>query len=449
MTRYLTIDLGTTLLKFAAFDECGQMQAMVREAPPIEHPQPNRWELSVDALRKTIIAGIAQVRALSSLEGVAAVSFASQANSFTLLDGSDRPLCPIILWPDERAADEASALNAAAARPGFSRQTGLPALGVQFSPAKLRWLARAHPSAVASSPRLFFISDLLTYWFTRKHVTEAGVAGLSGAVDIRALRWRDDALAELGFAGVTRPELARAGSDVGPIDAAFADEVGLPSGCRFVVGCLDQYAGAIGTASVTPGALTETTGTVLAAVRCVSTGDARARPGVFVGPSFDPGLLYEMSFSSTSANLLEHYRNTLPDRPPFATLVAEAERAEPSALTIEPLQDGQPIETCFRNVRPDHSRGQVVRAIMACVAARLAEKVRALCGDALPARIASAGGGARSRFWLALKRDALGVRFVTTDCLEPTSRGAAILAAAAVTGDAVPVCASRWVRDDA
>ena len=36
---------------------------------------------------------------------VEAVTFATQTNSFLLLDANTRPLTPIILWPDRRAAD--------------------------------------------------------------------------------------------------------------------------------------------------------------------------------------------------------------------------------------------------------------------------------------------------------------------------------------------------------
>ena len=104
------------------------------------------------------------------------------------------------------------------------------------------------------------------------------------------------------------------------------------------------------------------------------------------------------------------------------------------------------IETCFRNVRPgDHSLGQVGRGIMRCVAEVLKHQVAALSPPA-SAVIRSAGGAARSDEWLQIKADTLGTTFEAVDCAEPTSMGAAMLAARAVTGRSLPELARDWVR---
>jgi xylulokinase len=171
---------------------------------------------------------------------------------------------------------------------------------------------------------------------------------------------------------------------------------------------------------------------------------------VFRGPAFDPALLFHMSFSSTSANLLEWYRNQLPDRPGFEALAAlAAEEADDDSIVIEPLVEGEPIDRCFRHVRPEHRPGQVVRAIMQRVARSLAEQVRALCPDRLPEQISSAGGGARSGLWEQIKANTLGVRFVVTDCAEPTSLGAAMLAARALRWEPSGQLPQSWVRPGA
>ena len=446
MSRFLSIDLGTTLFKFAIFDDRGSLLSLARVKPPIDHPQPGRWEIPFQRFRSAVAEGIAELQQQVGLSEIVAISFATQANSFVLLDRADEPLSPIILWPDERAADFEAEIQQASASADFRVQTGIPSLSHQFAVAKLLHLRKEKPGLFRQSSRLFFISDLLSYLFTRQHVTEAGMAALSGAVDIRTLTWRRDALSLFGLDQLTLPKIVRAGTDLGVIDPGIATEFGLPADCRFVVGCLDQYAGMIGTGSVSPGALSETTGTVLAAVRCTHHVRSDSPPDVFAGPSFDPDLFYEMSFSSTSANLLEHYRNTLPDRPEFTELTALAESATSGDCIIEPFQAGQTIENSFRNVTASHSRGQIVRAIMECVARQCAAQIRSLCGSDLPPRVNSAGGGARSALWLKIKSETLGVPFVATACEEPTSLGAAMLAASAIGGKRLDELAKTWVR---
>src|SRR5207248_2682695 len=116
---------------------------------------------------------------------------------------------------------------------------------------------------------------------------------------------------------------------------------------------------------------------VLAAVRCTDRIELAPPVEAFYGPAFDEGKFFQMSFSSTSANLLEWYRNSLTDRPSFQELSRLAADAD-DAVTIEPYRDGEPIERCFRNVQPMlHSVGQVARGIMRCVAGALKRQVAA------------------------------------------------------------------------
>lgn len=92
-----------------------------------------------------------------------------------------------------------------------------------------------------------------------------------------------------------------------------------------VVGCLDQYAGAIGCGNVRPGCMSETTGTVLATVRCASAFRADLQEaGVFQGPGLAEDIIYQMVFGDVSANLLEAYRNTLTDAPSYEELISLA-----------------------------------------------------------------------------------------------------------------------------
>ena len=446
MARFLTFDLGTTLYKVALFDDAGNLLGVERVAPPVLHPKPDWWELDPRTFQQPLLQAARALRQQTGgFDDVAAVSFATQANSFILLDERGEPLTPIILWPDQRAAEFREELEAISNLPDFTRRTGMPRFGPGLALAKvLRW-KQTNPHLLEQTARFCYLSDLFTLWMTGRHATEGGVAGISGAMDVKAFAWWDEMLTRVGMRPAQLPPIVRAGTLLGPLRDDVAAEIGLPKSCRFVVGCLDQYAGAVSTGTVEPGRVCETTGTVLAAVRVADRLDDHPAVGVFQGPAFSPDRFFQMSFSSTSANLLEHYRNTLPGKPTFEDLAREAASTE-DAVTIEPYREGVPIEQCFRHVRPDHRRGQVVRGIFRCVAEALKEQVAALCGGAMPAEIRAAGGGAKSDLWLQMKADLLGVPFVALECEEPTSLGAAILAAHGVGMGSVEELATSWVR---
>ena len=124
------------------------------------------------------------------------------------------------------------------------------------------------------------------------------------------------------------------------------------------------------------------------------------------------------------------------DKPPVA-LVAE----EPADALLRNEQVGPtvPIEIT------EHG-GHAARAIMEAVAFALADQARQVCGDRLPSEIRSCGGAARSNVWLQIKADVLNVPVATTACPEPTSLGAAMLAARALGWGTLPALAQSWVR---
>src|SRR5437868_5918196 len=98
MARFLTFDLGTTLYKVALFDEAGRLLAVRRVTPPVLHPKPGWWELDPRTFHRPLVEATREVgKEIGNFDDVAAVSFATQANSFALLDERDEALTPIVL----------------------------------------------------------------------------------------------------------------------------------------------------------------------------------------------------------------------------------------------------------------------------------------------------------------------------------------------------------------
>ncbi len=450
MAKILTIDLGTTYFKFTLFDRAGRLCDTQRLELPLCETQPGRMELPADAFWQAIDQGIAQLRDRQNggLADVEAVGFATQTNSFLLLDGHSRPLTPIILWPDLRAAELAEEMRSRCAIPGFTATTGIPAVNPQFMLAKVLWLRQHRPEISSQTDRICPISDYLTHRLTGQYVTEAGAAALTGLIDIHQCRWWPDMLARFELDESRLSNVVRAGTDLGPITAEAARHLRLPAACRFVVGCLDQYAGAIGVGNVEPGMISETTGTVLSTVQCADHFLGQASPAVFQGPAFRPGLYWRMAFGEVSANLLHWYRDQLPDRPDFEQLTALAAAIAPGAEGLRLSTErglAQPADV-WQGMTSRHTRGHAVRSILEAVAFALKDQIAALSDAALPAEIRCAGGAARNDLWLQIKADVLGAATVATECPEPTSLGAAMLAEAALSGDDVREVARRWVR---
>ena len=238
MAKILTIDLGTTFFKACLFDENGHLVALEHIAPPIQRAHRGWFELYALTFEETVRSLLKQLRQKAGgFADVAAVSFATQTNTFRLLEENDWPWSPMILWIDERSLDQQPKLDKIVQTPNFRARTGVPELNGQFMIGHLlRWAE--HNPAWPKVRKVSLISDELTRWFTGQHVTEAGAAGLTGMIDIHTLQWIPEICAHTKLDMSCFARIARAGTDLGPVLPAIAQEFGLPKGCRFVVGAI-------------------------------------------------------------------------------------------------------------------------------------------------------------------------------------------------------------------
>ena len=428
MTKVLVLDLGTTYFKASIFSEDGEL-CVLRQCPtPSTSPLEGRHEIDPDLFRSTITTLIHSLadEQKSILAEVTAVTFSTQTNSFLLLGEHDAPLSPIIVWNDQRAQGTTnfSSLD------DFHATTGIPALGHEFMVAKLLWLREHEPETLAHTKRLCLLSDYLTLWLTGQHISEAGTMGLTGLINIHTLDYCPKVLEQFQVNPKWLPTIARAGTDLGQIALKVAEALALTANCRFIVGCLDQYAGAIGAGNVSPGSVSETTGTVLATVRCVQEANAHNDPAVFLGPGFDEGQYFQMLFGDTSGNLLECYRDLLPEHHTFTDLdhAAALIPAGASGLQLPWREDAHSLRNSLLDWSTRYRYDQAVRAILEGVAFALHDQLTRLCGEESPDTITCVGGAARSELWLQIKADILNVTTTSIHCPEPTSLGAAMLA---------------------
>ena len=427
----LVVDLGTSYFKASLFDLDGELQSSHAIPTPTDESPTGRAEMDCHVFRHQLTDLVRSLDHNSNLlKRVAAISFATQANSFAVFDHQQVPLTPFLLWSDERARDFSFPLQAHFEQPEATPTTGLPHVSHLSMPAKLYWLQQHAPDTCVRAARIGLLSDYLVWWLTGQWLTEAGVAALTGLVDIHRLQWWPEACRRSRISLAWLPEIVRAGTDAGPLIAEVAEAWGVPRDCRFVVGSLDQYAGAIGIGNTGPGMVSETTGTVLASIRCTSKLEAGLSDGVFQGPGHKPDVFYQMVFSEISAGLLDRYRSVVTPDLDFGQLDALAERIPPGAegLRLRPDAFSCRVTEMFTNREQHHSRGHEVRAILEGIAEELARQVTLLCGQQKPTRVLAGGGAARSKLLLALKSAALGCPVEVGPCAEATSRGAALLA---------------------
>jgi len=448
MSHVLVFDLGTSYFKASIFDALGSILGLQACPTPSTSPQAHQYEITPESFRESIeqLAKSLNQQHPEAYSQISALTFATQTNSFLLLDKNDDPLTPIIVWNDQRAYGDIEINNTLTQLEYLHDTTGIPALSPEFMVGKILWLQKHHPKVIDTTARICLLSDYFTLWFTGQHVTEAGAAGLTGLLNIDSLYWWADAIKHFEIPLEWLPSVARAGTDLGAICEEMAIELSLPQNCTFVVGCLDQYAGAIGSANIYPGGVSETTGTVLATVRCSDT--HTSTKDVFIGPGYDGGIYFQMLFHETSANLLEYFRNCLSDSPSFADL----DKGAQSISTGEnPLQlpwrsNVNELKSRIHEWSTAYGTDIITRAILEGVGFSMHDQLHLLCGDHIPTSVHCVGGAARSHLWLQIKADIVNRNMCPIECPEPTSLGAAILALSVVLESSVEELSTRCVH---
>src|SRR5882757_7158784 len=110
---YLGIDIGTSSVKAVVIEDNDRPAAVATSPLAISHPQPlwseqdplDWWQAVVgvlDALAAQAPASMASVRS---------IGLSGQMLGVTLLDASDAPIRPALLWNDGRASAECADLH--------------------------------------------------------------------------------------------------------------------------------------------------------------------------------------------------------------------------------------------------------------------------------------------------------------------------------------------------
>ena len=432
MGFYLGIDLGTSYFKAGIFDEQGTLAGLGRcfvdkqtdDGGICELPIADFWT----TLRNTV--NLAIEKAEINPNELVAVSYSSQANSFVLLDETDHPLTPLILWPDIRVGRIPSALQSLLENRNFLKKTGLGILpGLQSMAAKIVWIQENRPEIWEKASGIASISDYLTFSLTGQKVSDFSTLSMTGLFDVSEEKWWDEALETLNINKKILFSPKRTGSFVGTLTEERAKQLGLPADTKFFLGGLDHHIVAVGAGLMNSIRVSESTGTVLA---CVNYRQGFCpREGINVAPGLTKGYYFQMAFNENGATALAWYQKKFAPELSITELLKMAESIAPGSdgLKASPCADKFEARSGFRNITIKHSHGHFVRAILESTGLSLRDLICSLDKENVSEAVVTSGGGAQSLLWTQIKADILNKVFIVPECSELACQGAALIGA--------------------
>ena len=442
----LAIDLGSTNFKAAVFDE--QLTLLGDGSSPLEYrfaaggcvelAAPHVVDAFDDAVRQAVgRAGIAA-------EKISCVAITSQAQTFTVVDSRGRPKMPFISWQDTRAGEACRLLAAGLAE--FDRHAGFGELIDALQICQLAHIRRTQPGFIKPGDTVLHLPTFFVRRLIGRAVIDRNLAAMSGLYSLSEGDWWAPAIEACGLGVAQLPSLVEIGAVAGvTCDPPRGDaESGflLPVGIPVVLAGNDQTAGAYG-ASLEAGlergrrgSLLLTLGTAQVAYAC---GKERAEPSsaVVCGP-YPDGLHYRLAADGCGGSIVNWAKTVLADCGSDAEFFAKVEEAPKGCRGLVFDADLPGENGAWRNLALCHGTAEMARAIIESLSRRMADMVDALVGvDGIAGvnglvgadgnlsemSVLAAGGGSRSRAWVAILAETLGCTIETTDA-DPL-RGAA------------------------
>jgi xylulokinase len=413
----LGIDLGTSGPKAGAFDPTGRLVARAVAHYETARPRPGWAEQEPADWWTACAASVRLVLEQIDWRSLRAVCVAGLAPSLTCLDERGLPVGPSPIWNDGRARAEEAELEKRLG-PGFSNL--LP---------RLLWLKRHEAARYRQTRRALQSYEYVPFRLTG----EANAVAINNAA-------ADDYKAA-GLDGSKFPaRRLRCGEPWGVVSAAAAAETGLPTGLPVVAGTVDAFAAWLGTGTLEPGQLCNTTGTTntLALAWHEPWRDAAGRFGALPHPAGDGWMI--AGALASGGQLLDWFRRTFygEDAGALAQVLREAAAAPAGAegLLVLPYLAGErsPVNdpqarAVFFGLSEAHGRRHLARAVLesAALAVRdLVDVIGQVGGRATEIRLA--GPAARCALSSQIRADVLGLPVVLPEVADAGALGAAMAA---------------------
>ena len=444
MKRFLGIDIGTTSLKAALFDEDGQRLGLKAEDYTLD-TDPKTGFIEFDADRYFALVEKVIDELSHECGEVSAISVDTQGETMVLTDEDGKPLYPAVNWLDNRAIDEAEEIKAHFGNKLVYEVTGQPEITAGWPAAKLLWFKKNRPEIFAKVKKVFLLEDWILYRLSGNFVTEPTIQSSTIYYDIRNRVWWDEMLDFIGVPKAILPKLVES-----------AEVVGSYKGILVVAGALDQISGTIGAGVVDDTKISEMTGTIMAI--CAMTDEIPPYREDSIIPCHMhalKGKYCRILWSSTAGMALKWFKNTFAESFSFRELDELAKEIAPGCdgLSMLPYFTGSTMpkynpdaRAVFSGVTLSHTRGHFARAIMEAIAFILKQDLDYIGADTVE-EIRITGGGASSPLWAQMKADVTRKTLNTVSESETACLGSAILAAVGVGAfDSIESAASRLVH---
>jgi len=435
--RIAALDQGTTSTRVLVVSHNGSADIQLALRHQQHHPHPGWVEHDPLELLSNL------QRCIEATGRVDAIGLANQGESCLAWDArTGEPLSPVIVWQDNRTADEISRLRAQGGEALTLERAGLP-LDPYFSASKLAWILRNLPAARQAQRegrlRLGTTDAYFLDRLTGVFATDVTTASRTSLMNLATAQWDPELCALFGVPLEALPEIRDTVGHFGEVGAT-----------PVTASLVDQQASLYGHGCRNPGDAKITFGTGAFALTLTGEDIIRApEKGLLatIAWQIDGKPQYAMDGGVYDASAAVEWAGRLGLFSDFSELAAfDQAPAIGRQLAFVPALSGlacphwdRSAAALWVGMNAATSRQDMCQALLEGVALRSAEVISAMDGFLnVTDQLSIDGGLARSPYFAQFLADALQRCIVTQRFDELTAFGCAALAARGVGVDLAP-----------
>jgi len=389
----LGLDLGTTNVKAMLTDMDGAVHAIGAAPVQINHIADGGAEQDIEDIWSATLHAIGELGNQADLSIAQAVGVSSQGGAMQLLDGTGRPVGPVVSWLDGRGRAYDEQITAELGTEWFAEHLGHG--GAATVVGQLLRLREQDPELLAPPNRIGFVGDVIVSRLCGRAAHDATSLSLCSLYNPSLGKEDPYLLDRLGISPEQLPDLLSTDIPAGTLLQEVAQTTSLPSGIPVSCAVHDQYACALGCGAVNPGDVMFGSGTawVLLAVT-----DKLTHPVIdeaFVCRHPVQGLYGQILSLGNGGSAISWAIKTLGLGDPDDAKIDEILLAAPpgsDGLRCMPLLAGTGAEVTgqvdgrLAGLRLSHTPAHILRAVVEGLACELARYLRFLTNDGMSAR---------------------------------------------------------------
>lgn len=416
MTTYLGIDIGTSSVKTVLIDEKHTIIDSATRPLKLSRPQAGWSEQNPRDWWRATEDSVMQIRqnTRKAFEGIAGIGLSGQMHGATLLDSSDNPIRPAILWNDGRASAECRELEEK--EPRLREIAGNIAMP-GFTAPKLLWVKKHEPEYFSRIAKVLLPKDYVRLQLSGDYASDMSDSAGTLWLDVGKRQWSQRLLEATGLEEDDMPRLYEGTAVTGELSQSLQKKWTLTHRPVIAGGGGDNAAAACGIGAVRPGDSFLSLGT--SGVLFVSNAkfSPNTESAVHAFCHAIPQTWHQMGVILSASASLEWLAGVLGEPAPALTASLGEVLKGPSAVLFLPYLSGErtPVNDAdargvFHGLGHDSDRKVLTHAVLDGVAFAFRDCLEALKLSGTPVdRATAVGGGSNSKIWLKIIATVLGI----------------------------------------